>query len=186
MSHLEHFSIPEFPNSVNEFLIETSADDQTYNCIAWAYGISDKWFWPDNNLYSYWPPTVPNEENVSAFIQLFGEVGYEECQDGDTEPGYEKIAIYTDANGIPTHAARQLPNGRWTSKLGYNIDIEHSIFSLDGGFYGNATVFMKRERPAQVPPFMTSREKKALFKKISRNKPCPCGSGKKYKRCHGK
>ena len=24
------------------------------------------------------------------------------------------------------------------------------------------------------------------FKKISRNAPCPCGSGLKYKRCHGK
>jgi len=22
--------------------------------------------------------------------------------------------------------------------------------------------------------------------KIGRNDPCPCGSGKKYKRCHGK
>ncbi|MXX53755.1 MAG: hypothetical protein F4Z35_07495 [Dehalococcoidia bacterium] len=21
--------------------------------------------------------------------------------------------------------------------------------------------------------------------KVGRNKPCPCGSGKKYKRCHG-
>ena len=23
------------------------------------------------------------------------------------------------------------------------------------------------------------------YKKISRNSPCPCGSGKKYKHCHG-
>ena len=23
-------------------------------------------------------------------------------------------------------------------------------------------------------------------KKIGRNEPCPCGSGKKYKNCHGK
>ena len=27
--------------------------------------------------------------------------------------------------------------------------------------------------------------KKAFDKKISRNEPCPCGSGKKYKRCCG-
>ena len=27
---------------------------------------------------------------------------------------------------------------------------------------------------------------KYLEKKISRNSPCPCGSGKKYKHCHGK
>jgi preprotein translocase subunit SecA len=27
--------------------------------------------------------------------------------------------------------------------------------------------------------------KKSYDKKISRNEPCPCGSGKKYKRCCG-
>ena len=25
----------------------------------------------------------------------------------------------------------------------------------------------------------------AAFKNIGRNDPCPCGSGKKYKKCHG-
>jgi hypothetical protein len=28
--------------------------------------------------------------------------------------------------------------------------------------------------------------KKAVIPKVSRNSPCPCGSGKKYKNCHGK
>ena len=27
--------------------------------------------------------------------------------------------------------------------------------------------------------------KNLLYKKIPRNAPCPCGSGKKYKHCHG-
>ena len=35
----------------------------------------------------------------------------------------------------------------------------------------------EREEPAQ--PFVREGEK------IGRNDPCPCGSGKKYKRCHG-
>ena len=26
---------------------------------------------------------------------------------------------------------------------------------------------------------------KPIIKKIGRNDPCPCGSGKKYKQCHG-
>ena len=26
---------------------------------------------------------------------------------------------------------------------------------------------------------------KEINKKIKRNEPCPCGSGKKYKQCHG-
>ena len=29
-------------------------------------------------------------------------------------------------------------------------------------------------------------DKNMLHKKIQRNEPCPCGSGKKYKNCHGK
>ena len=34
-----------------------------------------------------------------------------------------------------------------------------------------------------------TREKQApvkVAKKVGRNEPCPCGSGKKYKNCHGK
>jgi preprotein translocase subunit SecA len=32
----------------------------------------------------------------------------------------------------------------------------------------------------------TRRPVKAVDKKVGRNDPCPCGSGKKYKRCHGR
>jgi preprotein translocase subunit SecA len=28
-------------------------------------------------------------------------------------------------------------------------------------------------------------EKRAVYGKVGRNQPCPCGSGKKYKHCHG-
>lgn len=34
------------------------------------------------------------------------------------------------------------------------------------------------------PPAATVNVVRASFK-VGRNKPCPCGSGKKYKRCHG-
>jgi hypothetical protein len=62
----------------------------------------------------------------------------------DLENGYEKVAIYT-LNGVPTHAARQLPNGNWTSKLGSEIDIEHnSLDCLNGTVYGKAEIIMKR------------------------------------------
>ena len=30
-----------------------------------------------------------------------------------------------------------------------------------------------------------SRQQKSGVKKVGRNDPCPCGSGKKYKKCHG-
>jgi uncharacterized protein YecA (UPF0149 family) len=37
---------------------------------------------------------------------------------------------------------------------------------------------VEEEEPETPPP--------AIKEKISRNAPCPCGSGKKYKKCCGK
>ena len=69
------------------------------------------------------------------------------CSDSSLEAGYEKIAIYVK-DGIPTHAARQLGDGRWTSKLGKYEDIEHdSLDALNGdgyGEYGRVALFMSR------------------------------------------
>ena len=31
----------------------------------------------------------------------------------------------------------------------------------------------------------TKEPRRIITKKIGRNEPCPCGSGKKYKQCHG-
>jgi hypothetical protein len=40
------------------------------------------------------------------------------------EPGFLKVALY--GTGLTyTHAARQLADGKWTSKLGKGEDIEH-------------------------------------------------------------
>ena len=61
------------------------------------------------------------------------------------EPGVEKIAIFSDTAGDPRHAARQLPSGAWTSKLGDHVDIEHTDVNAVGGLlYGEATVYMRR------------------------------------------
>ena len=57
--------------------------------------------------------------------------------------GSKKIAIY-QSGGLPTHAARQLPDGQWTSKLGRNIDISHTLPGLEGPEYGQVAVFMRR------------------------------------------
>jgi hypothetical protein len=43
--------------------------------------------------------------------------------------GWQTIALYS-ADGELTHAARRLDNGRWTSKLGPDIDIEHDTLEF--------------------------------------------------------
>ena len=90
-------------------------------------------------------------------IELFRyEGGFEPCENGDYEEGFEKIALYVNQRNNVTHAARQKPSGKWISKLGVNIDIEHgSANSLeDEGLtddeYGKVIRFLKRPNPAAV------------------------------------
>jgi len=63
----------------------------------------------------------------------------------DLEEGFERIAIFAIL-AQPTHAARQLENGRWTSKLGRAVDIEHELDALEGTDYGKVTQILKRRR----------------------------------------
>jgi hypothetical protein len=123
----------------------TSLRSQVYNCIAWAAGITDAWWWPSGDHPSiYWPEGTPREETLPAFRSAFATRGYTECENGTLEPGQEKIAFYADSTGCPTHAARQLPHGRWTSKLGEWEDIEHELTQLEGEVYGFVAGYMKR------------------------------------------
>lgn len=138
------FENPKFPNSrIDPFLL-TSPNTTIYNCIAWAFGVIDRWFWPDIAGIYYWPDSVPRVETIEAFINLFESIGYKVCDNGNFENSFQKVAIYADSNGKPTHAARQLRNGLWTSKLGQSYDVTHTIHSMSDGVYGNVRVFMKR------------------------------------------
>jgi hypothetical protein len=139
-------SLGEFPNSRIEPFYITSPETYFYNCIAWACEDYTKFYWPDSSNLYYWPEDVPREENIEAFIELFKKKGYEVCTNGSLETNWNKIAIFCKANGAPTHAARQLKNGYWTSKLGASYDVTHSIASMQNGYYGNVAIYMKREK----------------------------------------
>ena len=70
------------------------------------------------------------------------------CSDGTPEDGFEKIAIYATgpSNTKPSHAARQLANGKWTSKLGQVEDIEHdTVTAIEGPLYGLVVRYLKRQ-----------------------------------------
>lgn len=133
-----------FPNLKKEEFELTSPRTVEYNCIAWAAGDNTKCWWPNFRIGYYWPPNLPCEETLEAFLLCFQSFGYKECESSDFEKGCQKVAIYTDAQGVPKHAARQLPSGKWTSKLGECHDIEHTISGLDGGDYGNVVKILKK------------------------------------------
>ncbi len=141
---MKFIKIPIFPNSSIEPFEVTSPYTPEYNCIAWAFSDNTKWYWPDPSNIYYWPDNVPREINIDAFIKLFQSIDYVVCDNNDLEDKYDKIVIFADNSNIPTHAARQLDNGYWTSKLGRDIDVQHTIKSIEEGAYGMAKIFMKR------------------------------------------
>ena len=130
-----------FPNLGSTGYRVASPGDLRYNCIAWAAEDVTRWWWP---VGDYWPPGVPRVVDLSAFTRAYGALGYEPCEDGELGSGFEKIAIYAKGNGVPTHAARQLEDGRWSSKLGKLEDIAHSLEGLAECLYGQIVLFMKR------------------------------------------
>lgn len=133
-----------FPNLNTTPYSITSPPTAFYNCIAWAFGRSDVWMWP-NRIQGYrWPPDIPRNETIESFVLLFESQGYSICDDSTFQADHEKIAIYADENNIPTHAAIQLQNGQWSSKLGMLEDIEHEILGVEGDEYGEAKVFMSK------------------------------------------
>lgn len=140
---LEH----TFPNLKPDNYRVTSPQDTAYNCIAWAAGDSSRWWWPSPYGGSYWPSNVPKSDTLEIFILAFEQNGYEQCEDTSFEEGYEKVAIYVDNNREPTHAARQLVSGEWTSKLADGVDIQHQDpTGVEGELYGSVAAVLRRRR----------------------------------------
>ncbi len=54
----------------------------------------------------------------------------------------------------------------------------------DGGA-GPAYGYAAREMPADTAVLERDPQDANTWGRVGRNEPCPCGSGKKYKHCHG-
>ena len=136
-----------FPKlGVTDFKI-TSPITTDYNCIAHAADEDDRCWWPISHPRYYWPPGLPRENTLASFIAGYGTLGYVPCDSFEEEEGYEKVVIYVDANGEPKHAAKMLPGGRWTSKLGDWEDIDHkALAGVSGVDYGHPKQALKRPK----------------------------------------
>ena len=121
----------------------TSPADGRYNCLAWAAGDQSRWWWPDAE--SYWPYKEYRWEWISCFLQAFSLLGFSEC-DAIHDDGADYIALFADDDARILHAARRLPNGRWTSKLGELVDMEHDLHALEGTQYGKVEFLLRRPR----------------------------------------
>lgn len=86
---------------------------------------------------------------MENFIKAFKRLRYKICNNPALEKGYEKVAIYINDKNNPTHAARQLPSGIWTSKIGDEEDIQHdTLVGLEGKAYGKVSTILKRPNKA--------------------------------------
>ena len=136
----------------------TSPFDAKYNCIAHAAEDDSRWWWAVDTKTAgndvFWFNNIPSQATLENFILAFQKLGYQPCKNAETEEGFEKVAIYVSTKdethapkGTPTHIARQLPNGKWTSKLGQDVDISHSTLNnLEGNLYGIVKEILKRPK----------------------------------------
>jgi hypothetical protein len=131
----------DFPRLKPENHRTTSLAAIDYNCVAWAAGDTENWWQPG----VFWPTqTLPDDFGIGALEDAFKTLGFEPCDDDRPESGFEKVALYGN-NFLYTHAARQLPDGKWTSKLGKAEDIEHDTPDVvAGGIYGEVVEIMRR------------------------------------------
>jgi hypothetical protein len=138
----------DFPNLQDSDFYKTSDETDSYNCIAWAAGDDQRWWQAEPFQQYYWPGRLTEWEDVQALVSIYEGLGFVQCHDGSAEPGWEKIAVYADAKSEWTHAARQLSDGQWTSKLGVGIDITHKTPEvLVGPAYGTLVRFLKKPSP---------------------------------------
>jgi hypothetical protein len=141
----------------------TSSDTDHYNCYAYVAGDTRRPWCPLPILPRgvHWPVPVDDEEENTVWPVLKGyeAIGFEWCENGTLENGFEKLALYTNQNDEPTHVAIQRENGTWQSKLGSDIDVEHALESLESSDefgptdYGKVRYFMKRKRTPSPTPY---------------------------------
>ena len=139
----------QFPRLASEGYQVTSEPSPDYNCIAYAAGYTDRWWahvdGPEDEYY--WPGYASRTPFIHSLVEVFAGLGYEPSENADQEARYTKVALYVNEQGKWTHAAVQLTDGTWSSKLGPDEDIRHRTpESLTGASYGTVHCIMRRRR----------------------------------------
>lgn len=140
----------------------TSPETDRYNCIAFAAGDQTRRWWP--HASRHWPEGVPMEETVAAFEEVFAKLGYESCATGELEPEKDKVVLYVDTDGKPTHMARQRLM-MWHSKLGDEWDIVHELRALEGVNYGTVHAYFARPSTRKRDKNRAKEQRKAARRK---------------------
>lgn len=141
---------PELASGYSWYEI-ASPPDSKYNCMAFAVGDTGQKWSPekgDTDEEFYWP-FDPFDDHAANFLAVFEARGYERCDHGEPEGGFEKVALFTNEWGLVSHVAFQ-PGGSdyWLSKLGEWYDIRHEkVDAVSGPLYGWPEIYLRRPAP---------------------------------------
>ena len=146
----------------------------------------------------------PIEKNVNSledYIKLTKASRYHLCLDSEVYTGFLKILVNAKLrnaighNDVEYNSVDQLityipnPKDRTKKRTEYLLEFENEAMRMFQGILGISEYLYRLRELALMHdgkiPLMVQ-ERANWSKKISRNELCPCGSGKKYKRCHGR
>jgi preprotein translocase subunit SecA len=95
-----------------------------------------------------------------------------------------KVEVTKTLMTVQIRSEQQVEAVAETQRSPINVQYHHAAFEEvlgeEGSFEGGEPNRDAEDHPEKHQPFVRQGEK------IGRNDPCPCGSGKKYKQCHGK
>lgn len=146
----------------------------------------------------------PIENNVNSledYIKLTKASRYHLCLDSEVYTGFLKILVNAKLrnaighNDVEYNSVDQLityipnPKDRTKKRAEYLLEFENEAMRMFQGILEISEYLYRLRELALIYdgkiPFMVQ-ERENWRKKIGRNEQCPCGSGKKYKFCHGK
>lgn len=143
-------------NRKNALFVVTSPRDESYNCIAWAMGLNDRWVDPDEASGHWWPVKyndINTQIGQDGLIRAFQTMGFRECDNDNIEKHYDKVALYYNpVNNLWTHAARVLSPVEYHSKAGKLWDFHHGSGdalnnkAMPDKTYGVVYTIMKRPK----------------------------------------
>jgi len=65
----------------------------------------------------FWPKGVERVQTLAAFIAAYETLGYEACDSGDAEVGFEKVAIFLKPGARPLTRQGSLPTAGGPASL---------------------------------------------------------------------
>lgn len=146
----------------------------------------------------------PVEKNVSSlddFIKITKASRYHFCLNNEVYTEFLDVVVNAKLrnaighNDVEYDAVEQLityipnPKDRTKKRTEYLLEFENEAVHMFQGVLGISEYLYHLRKLALMYggkiPLMVQ-ERANWSKKIGRNEPCPCGSGKKYKFCHGR